>query len=60
MLIAIGLTLLFASATAALGIHSAYLRRYTMPALWPWPLVTQGGIMIWFFCAGVWALFRAH
>lgn len=54
---AIAITLLFAAATAALGVRRAagnfILRASRLTFL---PLLVQGGMTIWFACAGIWQL----
>ena len=60
MLTFIGVTLIFAGATAALGIEIALRRAralYPHP-ISPWPVIVQSAMMLWFFGAGIWALYE--
>jgi hypothetical protein len=57
MHIAIAITLLFAAATAALGLRRPFAI-FLFRASWLTflPLLTQAGMMVWFAVAGVWQL----
>lgn len=54
---AIAITLLFAAATAALGVRRAaaiFVARASRLTFLP--LLVQAGMMVWFGCAGIWQL----